>query len=347
MRKLLYVTFDNSQEYSGGTQCAKRNLQSLKDLLGEDQVIAYFLKPDKGERNVKGHLQRTLGILKGYLGGLTDKHCKNILNLIAEESITDFFIDSSQLGLLAKYAKHQKPSIRIHTFFHNIEYDFFRSNVIDCKNYSHFFWIPMAKQNERCACHYSDTIIALNNNDSTRLKQLYGRQADVVIPISMKDDYGNHTNMQQITNSHKQALFVGSYFFGNTKGLTWLCNDILPHTDIHLTIVGAGMEDVPDLAPYYEAADFMILPIITGGGMKVKTTEALKYGKYIIGTREALEGYDVNATIAKQCGNAQDFIQAISHFHIPYKYNPASRKLFIEKYSYEASLKSFKDIFKA
>ena len=239
MRKLLYVTFDNSQEYSGGTQCAKRNLQSLKDLLGEDQVIAYFLKPDKGERNVKGHLQRTLGILKGYLGGLTDKHCKNILNLIAEESITDFFIDNSQLGLLAKYAKRQKPSIRIHTFFHNIEYDFFRSNVIDCKNYSHFFWIPMAKQNERYACQYSDTTIALNNNDSTRLKQLYGRQADVVIPISMKDDYGNHANMQQITNNGKQALFVGSYFFGNTKGLTWLCNDILPHTDIHLTIVGA------------------------------------------------------------------------------------------------------------
>ena len=156
---------------------------------------------------------------------------------------------------------------------------------------------------------------------------------------------------------------MGSYFFGNTKGLTWLCNEILPHTDIHLTIVGAGMDafardikpseqislfsNVPDLAPYYEAADFVILPIITGGGMKVKTAEALKYGKYIIGTREALEGYDVNATIAKQCGNAQDFIQAISHFHIPYKYNPASRKLFIEKYSYEASLKSFKDIFKA
>jgi hypothetical protein len=80
--------------------------------------------------------------------------------------------------------------------------------------------------------------------------------------------------------------------------------------------------------------------------MKVKTAEALKYGKYIIGTREALEGYDTNSDVATVCHDTQSFIKAIQEFHAPYKFNVASRKLFVEKYSYEASLVKFKAIIK-
>jgi len=35
----------------------------------------------------------------------------------------------------------------------------------------------------------------------------------------------------------------------------------------------------------------VILPIISGSGMKTKTAEALMYGKSIIGIKEAFEGY--------------------------------------------------------
>ncbi len=39
--------------------------------------------------------------------------------------------------------------------------------------------------------------------------------------------------------------------------------------------------------------DYIISPIFVGGGMKVKTCEALMYGKNIIGTSESFEGYDI------------------------------------------------------
>lgn len=360
MRKFLFVTFNNSQAYSGGSQCSKRNLQTLQDILGTEQIETYIIEPDKENRQLAGTIKRAVGIMKGYLGGLTDKGLHEVLHMLTDGLFTDLFIDNSQLGMLAKYAKRHNPNIRIFTFFHNIEYDFFRSNVIHCKDYKHFFWIPLALKNEKMSCRYSDSIIVLNEKDAKRLQLLYGRKADAIIPITMKDDYTTPSQVQSIVTKGKEALFVGSYFFGNTQGLKWFCNDILPHTDAHLTIVGSGMDafvnditvtsqitihsNVPDLTPYYEAADFVVLPITTGGGMKVKTAEALKYGKYIIGTCEALEGYNVNDSIATICNCTNDFIQAISRFVSGQKFVPAARNLFQEQYSYQASLERFKNI---
>ena len=362
MRKLLFVTFSNSQTFSGGSQCAKRNLQSLQELLGHENVTPYVLTPDKEGRRLKGSLQRALGIAKGYFGSLTERGLREIMQLLRNCHFTDLFIDSSQLGLLARYARSQCPKVRITVFFQNIEYDFFRSNVLQCHDYIHSFWIPLARHNELCACRYADTLIVLNNKDARRLESLYGRHADAVIPITMRNDY-TPTFADKVPSpkqhpSPKQALFVGSYFFGNTKGLKWFCNDILPHTDAHLTIVGSGMDafardnsvteqitiysNVPDLTPYYEAADLIVLPIISGGGMKVKTAEALKYGKYIIGTREALEGYDVTADIATECADTASFIAAINSYSAKSPFNAASRQTFVTKYAYEISLQLFK-----
>ena len=38
---------------------------------------------------------------------------------------------------------------------------------------------------------------------------------------------------------------------------------------------------VEDLNKLYASVRFMVMPILSGSGMKVKTAEALKYGKFI------------------------------------------------------------------
>jgi hypothetical protein len=98
------------------------------------------------------------------------------------------------------------------------------------------------------------------------------------------------------------------------------------------------------LKPYYEKADFVVQPITTGGGMKVKTAEALKYGKFIIGTKESLEGYDFNPEIATICNTATEFTEAISNYNRPFKFNAPSRLLFKQKYSYDAVISSYEKI---
>lgn len=361
MMKLLYITFANDEVATGGGQCASRNLESLQIIFGINNVEKYIIRP-QGSRNLSQRIDRALGVVKGYMGGLTDAHLRNIMNMLDEGHFTDVFIDNSQLGNIAKCIALRHKNIRIFTFFHNVEYDYMRSVTIQSGDYKHAFWMYGAKKNEINACRYSHAIIALNNSDSDRLKELYNRNADGIIPISMKDNYHDIDDSDNVlcSTGHKEAFFLGSYFAGNTKGLKWFCDDILPDVNIHLTIVGAGMDKfakeitnsnqitlhsyVDDLSTFYENADFVLLPIISGGGMKVKTAESLKYGKYIIGTKEALEGYEVNESIATICNSKDEFVKAINSFSRPYKYNSPSRSLFKAKYSFDTSLSLFKKL---
>ncbi len=47
---------------------------------------------------------------------------------------------------------------------------------------------------------------------------------------------------------------------------------------------------VPDLRPYYEECALVILPVIIGGGVAIKTLEAVLHGRPVLATRHALRG---------------------------------------------------------
>lgn len=361
MRRFLFVSFANDQICTGGIQCSKRNYQSLVDLFGVDNVDRYIIEPYKNRKSVSSRLERVGEILKGYMGGITKQGIKDILRLLKERKITDIFLDNSLLGILSMNVKKELPYIKVFTFFHNFEYDFFKDYIQVNRKYSRIHWLGLAYLNEKMSCKYSDRIISLNSRDAEGIKNMYGRTADIQIPITLPTSYfpGNATQLQ-VSSSVKTALFVGSYFFGNVQGIKWFCNNVLPLTNIHLIIVGSKMENlkseidesekvtiynyVPDLTSYYENADFVILPVLSGSGMKVKTAEALLYGKFIIGTSEALCGYEVNDKIAIKCDTVDEFVNAIKSYNSPYKFNKYSRSLYEEKYSFDTSLQLFKKI---
>lgn len=361
MRKFLFVSFTSEQAYTGGIQCTNRNFQTLVALFGADNVSKYIIMPYKNRKSIISILQRIRDIFRGYMGGMRRTREKEILQIIKEKQITDLFIDSSLLGILALKVKRKIPNIRIYTFFHNYEYAFVRDSIVVNRSYSRLYWLILAYINEKIACKYSDKIISLNNRDKEAINKMYKKLADIQIPITLSTSYTPTNKAKQIVASgQKSALFVGSYFFGNVQGIKWFCKNVLPLTNIHLTIVGSGMEklkdeiemnkqisiynNVPDLTPYYENSDFVILPILSGSGMKVKTAEALMYGKYIIGTTEALRGYEINEKIGIICDSIEEFCKAINSFENSYKFNIYSRNLFEQKYSFENSLRLFEQV---
>ena len=110
---------------------------------------------------------------------------------------------------------------------------------------------------------------------------------------------------------------------------------------------------VDSLDEYYLNADVVIAPIFSGGGMKVKTAEALSYGKTIFGTKEAFEGYEVDYDkIGGLCNTKEEFIEKINKYikwweeNNKPKFNEYSKTIFKEKYSYESSLEKFKKLFR-
>ena len=354
MRKFLIVSFTSVQKYTGGLQCSRRNIESILELAGRENVIQYTIKPYQGTERISTKIKRVRDIFFGAMGGLDEYKTKEILNIISKENVTDLFLDASTMGLLAKRVKKKHPNVRVYTFFHNYEKKFKKEFILANKDYARFYWPILAELNEKSAINYSDKIIALNERDSSDLEKNYGRKPDILIPITLK---GNVSKDKGIPSSNKEALFIGSYFYGNVEGIKWFCNEVLPHCDIHLTIVGASMDklieelptsnkitvlsNVPELEPYYDNADFVILPILSGSGMKVKTAESLMHGKYILGTDEAFRGYDISKLEGKFCNTAKEFIEAINNLKLDNKFNKPSKDLFDKKYSFESSLKSF------
>ena len=361
MQKILFISLSHLQFCTGGSQCSQRNLESLKSIYGNTNVDEYILTPYPNTKRIDMIVNRLQTIFKGYMGGLTDSRRDEILKLIRDGQYTDVFLDSSLLGILAKKIKQKYHNIRVFTFFHNCELEFTKYSILVNKNYLRFYWIILSYINEKNACLYSDKIIVLNNRDFEIINTIYGRSADAVIPITLKSKYCPDFK-HEIKNTNYIGLFVGSYFYGNVQGLKWFCINVLPYVNMELIIAGSGMKqlasdieinnkiriynDVPDLTELYEMSDFMILPILSGGGMKVKTAEALMYGKYIIGTQEAFVGYQIKDAIGKICLTSKDFINTISGLHLKTKYNKNSRELYEKKYSFEYSVKLFTELIK-
>ena len=152
-------------------------------------------------------------------------------------------------------------------------------------------------------------------------------------------------------------------FAPNNEGLLWFVKNVVPQVNINLKVVGKGMEklkaeeealhdleiigSVPDLAPYIIEADIMILPIFKGSGMKVKTCESLMFGKNILGTDEAFEGYDADYDrIGGKCNTADDFIMKIKEFEASPRprFNAYSRQLYLERYSEPTLVENMKNV---
>ena len=358
MRKFLFVRFTSESRYSGGLQCSDRNQESIETIFGPEHVITYIIEPYKNRSSLRSILTRAGDILKGYMGGLNSDKEKEILSIIADKQITDVFLDSSLLGRLTKKIRRRFPEVRTYTFFHNLEYKFMKDYVRVKHDFLRIYWPILSFQNEKNSIKYSHKIIALNSRDSQAIEKQYGRKADAPIPITFKASPLRASDTP--AGPVKEALFIGSYFYPNVEGIRWLVRHVFPHVDMQLTIVGAGMDklaaefghcdnikiysNVPDLALYFAQADFVVLPIFSGSGMKVKTAESLMNGKFIIGSTEALQGYEFDDSVARECNTADEFITAISNFDRPTKYNEPSRRLFEKKYSFEASLKSFRSV---
>lgn len=332
---------------NGGGIVTKRNLDVLKALDCVDNVYEIFIE----SRSI---LRRVVNIITRKPLGFSGGALKLIDSILINQNCEIVFIEHSMLGGFAKLISRKHKDIKIISFFHNVEYDYYSDKVkIDgVMNYPMIYW---AKQNETSIANHSHYNIVLTKRDADRLKLLYNINTSLILPITLKDHSINYDLQTGEDNFH---LFVGSAFFANMEGISWYIENVLIETDSLLIIIGKGMESlkqkysnitnlkilgfVENLDKYYVNADFIVNPVFSGSGMKTKTIEALKYGKSIIGTKEAFVGLHENLDgIAFECNDVKAFTKAIEKIRSElkiYKNNPLSRKLYEEHYSFSTTV---------
>lgn len=111
-----------------------------------------------------------------------------------------------------------------------------------------------------------------------------------------------------------RILFLGTLgYYPNEDAARYFCGRILPlirqgaRTSFVVDLVGAGGSEslrslaasdvnvvgrVPDVQPWYEACQAVIVPLRAGGGTRIKILEAFSYKRPVVTTSIGLEGID-------------------------------------------------------
>ena len=342
--KILYIGPKMENPQNGGDRIEFRN-QKLLEKFSDDNLL--YFSPDFHYSSFYAKIALTIG--------LTQKKKKELKDIINNNSFDIIFVSQSLYGGYVKLIK-SICTIPVITFFHNSEIDYF----IDARRKFDprgLYYVIKVIWSEYICVKKSDAIITLNERDSNTLIKHYKRGADCILPTSF-DDVSSLPNTTEPLDI--DYLFVGSCFFANTEGLQWFINNVMPQIKGELYIIGNGMDTfdfrntndhihvigfVKDLAEYYNRAKVVISPIFSGSGMKTKTAEALMYGKTILGTNEAFEGYVIDSTCMKLCNTADEFVTEINKidtmdFKETYK---NAREHFKKHYSNESAYKIISD----
>ena len=277
----------------------------------------------------------------------TNKYLDLIDNVITCNDFDFIFISQSLYGRACRHIKKNYPHVKIIMFFHNIEIQY-AQEYKKTNGLRAFPFYLTVKYWEKRSCKYADYCITLNNRDSRLLKSIYGRDADLELPTSFPDLYDAQKAIRVMNDKNAPEidyLFVGVAFFANIEAVQWFIDFVMPKVTGHFYIVGKGMDDVmfknvservhiygyvDDLSLYYYCARYVVSPIHVGGGMKTKTAEALMFGKTILGSKEAFEGYEVDDRCMILCETAEDYVNNL--IDCDKSTNEYSRSLYCQKY---------------
>lgn len=355
------------------------HLEALKEIYGDKNVFYVdfsFNKPYKREENYicygkyNGQIERVKRIIQKNTMIISNKIIRELCEIIVNKDIDIIFSEESVIGSFYKQAKKIKKDIKIITFYHDIGADLFRQwrkqpgllNKIENS---------LSIYQEKMCVKYGDYNWVFHQADFNKFNKFYGFDPDVMIPLASPVPAA----IKQIQDKEdiqsdkvKKLLFVGSFYYPNVIGIRWFVKNVLPELDknIQLIIVGRGLEflkkefqdsrvnvvgTVETPVPYYLDADIFIAPLFDGGGMKVKSIEAISYGKCFVGTEESLHGFweefsdSVRNKFIYKVNTKEEWIAIINKLATQdtYKFNKTVFNDFYSHFSYETMKKSFEE----
>lgn len=367
-RRAFFVSPSVLSGATGGGMVSDRNLRSLRGVC--DMVTALALERSGGDGDTvllgcpTARWQTALLNACLIAGRLMPASIVRLIAAIRRERPDLVFLDSSLLGLMIPLVRLFARGTRVVSFFHNVEHDFFAEQArVD--GWVYLINAVSAYVNEFLTMRFADVVMALTAEDSARLKQLYGRASDVLSPVALPDVVGEAgAAVAPSDGAGEHVLFVGSAFFANTAAAKFLIEEVAPRLarrsrrrvriagscakpEDWAGRIGANVEvlgRVDDLAPIYGAAAAVVAPLEHGAGMKVKVAEALMFGRPVIGTSLALQGYrDVSVRrhliVAESADDLAAAIAAIDPTDIDLRRE--ARADYVERFSLEGSIRTF------
>lgn len=235
------------------------------------------------------------------------------------------------LPIIRKYAPKAKAVLRTHNVEHEI-WERVAENARPLKQWYLRKITPRLKAYELEQINHCDLVVGISQRDIEQFQRLGLRHPATVCPIGLdaRDYHPDPTSFQRPLS----LSFIGSLdWMPNQEGLRWFLEEVwvpllVPNfPDLRFHIAGRTaprwlrelvMErvtfhgEVPDAADFLNQHSVMVVPLLSGGGMRAKILEGMAVGKVVLSTRLGMEG--IEATDHHECLLAEqpkDWLEAI------------------------------------
>lgn len=166
------------------------------------------------------------------------------------------------------------------------------------------------------------------------------------------------------------VLFMGAFLHQpNVEAAAWLCNAILPTVrravpSVACSCIGGAPPEwlervavqsgvtmpgwVPEVRGYLARADVGVAPLLSGGGVKLKTLEMMAAGKAIVTTRIGIEGIDArdgeHVLVAEDAETfARQIVRLLKDEHLRKRLGRQARELALRNHQWSRNLRELEE----
>ncbi len=170
-------------------------------------------------------------------------------------------------------------------------------------------WVTCSPEEESALLRRADVVIAIQRTELAEFRAMVPDRRVICLPHGLTvEPLRPSTNR---AGSPEAVMFVGSVNQGNAAGLQWFLRECWPEVRVarptaELRLYGdvvkrlppsdlAGVQRIgyiPSLREAYADAHVVINPVMLGTGLKIKTVEALAYGRAVVTTSVGAEGLE-------------------------------------------------------
>lgn len=322
-------------------QIGKSDNQVPKDFIKKTN----FTSINVNTKVTKRGLVNSLFSKKSYLVSRyqSKKFESEIISILQKQEFDIIQIEHVYLGLyIDTIRKYSKAKIVLRT--QNIEYQLWESIGRITRNpIKRKYLLSQSKKLKKWEVEIFpkvDAVITLTNQDEQLLKKNAPLVRTITIPVAFEFDRQKKTNIAN--HKYPKFYFIGSFdWLPNIQGITWLMKEILPVTikripEIEIHIAGKKIPksffkfesknlkfhpEIADAKTYVSEMDVLLVPLISGGGMKIKIMEALCLGKKVIGTKESIHGFEKFVNSVNSAENSAEFIHLIEKVFLEFQTN--------------------------
>ncbi|PSR52259.1 hypothetical protein AHMF7605_01335 [Adhaeribacter arboris] len=246
---------------------------------------------------------------------ISPDYTTKLIELLRNESFDIIQVEGSQMAWYVPTIR-QYSRVPIILRAHNVEYTIWQRLAQHEKNLLKKIYLRytanQVRKFEQVYFQQFDAIAAITPQDEERIRELGNQTRIEIIPAGV--EMNRFIRNEVILPKPKSLFMLGSLnWMPNQEGINWFLENVWPvisqeDPDLEWHIAGSSPPEelinlqvprvtvhgfVPDAAAFMQQYELMVVPLLSGGGMRIKIIEGMALGKCILTTPVGAEGISI------------------------------------------------------